>query len=285
MKKSFLLYLLIFGTCSLSFSQTSFDVQVTGSGPAIILIPGLASDGDVWKETAEQLSQNYECHVLTLPGFAGQPSMDLSEGFLPQVKTQITEYIHSLDQEVILIGHSLGGFLSLQLANELPDQVKQAVIVDSYPFYSAAMNPAATVESMKPMAAQMKQMIEALSEEDFEKQQNAGMPMMTNTQDRIPTLVSWSLASDRSTFSQAMYELMLTDYRKNLSTLKTPILVLGAWYSGKDYGLTAESVKGNFAQQYQLAENVQIEMAPTAFHFIMWDNPEWMMEKIHAFIQ
>jgi pimeloyl-ACP methyl ester carboxylesterase len=285
MKKSFLLYLLIFGACSLSFSQTSFDVQVTGSGPAIILIPGLASDGDVWKETAEQLSQNYECHVLTLPGFAGQPSMDLSEGFLPQVKTQITEYIHSLDQEVILIGHSLGGFLSLQLANELPDQVKQAVIVDSYPFYSAAMNPAATVESMKPMATQMKQMIEALSEEDFEKQQNAGMPMMTNTQDRIPTLVSWSLASDRSTFSQAMYELMLTDYRKNLSTLKTPILVLGAWYSGKDYGLTAESVKGNFAQQYQLAENVQIEMAPTAFHFIMWDNPEWMMEKIQAFIQ
>ena len=285
MKKSFLLYLLIFGTFSLSFSQTSFDVQVTGSGPAIILIPGLASDGDVWKETAEQLSQKYECHVLTLPGFAGQPSIDLSEGFLPQVKTQITEYIHSLDQEVILIGHSLGGFLSLQLANELPDQVKQAVIVDSYPFYSAAMNPAASVESMKAMASQMKQMIETLSEEDFEKQQNAGMPMMTNTQDRIPTLVSWSLDSDRSTFSQAMYELMLTDYRKNLSTLKTPILVLGAWYSGKDYGLTAESVKGNFAQQYQLAENVQIEMAPTAFHFIMWDNPEWMMEKIQAFIQ
>ena len=285
MKKSFLLYLLIFGACSLSFSQTSFDVQVTGSGPAIILIPGLASDGDVWKETAEQLSQKYECHVLTLPGFAGQPSMDLSEGFLPQVKTQITEYTHSPDQEVILIGPTTGRFLSLQLANELPDQVKQAVIVDSYPFYSAAMNPAATVESMKPMATQMKQMIEALSEEDFEKQQNAGMPMMTNTQDRIPTLVSWSLASDRSTFSQAMYELMLTDYRKNLSTLKTPILVLGAWYSGKDYGLTAESVKGNFAQQYQLAENVQIEMAPTAFHFIMWDNPEWMMEKIQAFIQ
>jgi pimeloyl-ACP methyl ester carboxylesterase len=209
----------------------------------------------------------------------------LSEGFLPQIEKEIGVYLATLDQPVILIGHSLGGFLSLQLSNDYPDQVKKAIIVDSYPFYSAAMNPVATVEVMKPMAEQMKQMINSSSVGDFEKQQTAGMPIMTASPDRIPTAVKWSVASDRNTFSQAMYELMLTDYRQNLSAVKTPLLVLGAWYSGKEYGMTAESVKGNFTSQYQLAENVQIEMAPTAHHFIMWDNPEWFMEKITDFLK
>jgi len=284
MKKTILLYLLSFGFAQIALTQ-SFDVKITGSGQPIILIPGLASSGEVWDETVAALSPKFRCHVLTLPGFAGQPAIDLSEGFLPQIEKEIGVYLATFDQPVSLIGHSLGGFLSLQLSNDYSNQVKKAIIVDSYPFYSAAMNPVATVEMMKPMAEQMKQMINASSVGDFEKQQTAGMPIMTASPDRIPAAVKWSVASDRNTFSQAMYELMLTDYRQNLSMVKTPLLVLGAWYSGKDYGMTSETVKANFARQYQLAENVQIEMAPTAHHFIMWDNPEWFMEKITDFLK
>lgn len=285
MKKYLILYILIFGLVTYSFSQTSFSVKVTGAGQPIILIPGLASSGDVWNETVSQLSQNFECHVLTLPGFAGQAPIDLEKGFLPEVEKEIGAYLDQLGQPAILIGHSLGGFLSLQLANDFPEKVEKAIIVDSYPFYSAGMNPAATAEGMKPMAAQMKQMIESISESDFKTQQQAGMGIMTATQDKIATIVDWSLASDRETFSQAMYELMVTDYRENLSSLKTPLLVLGAWYSGNDYGLTEASVKSNFQNQYQKAANVQIEMAPTAHHFIMWDNPDWFMEQVKSFIQ
>jgi pimeloyl-ACP methyl ester carboxylesterase len=285
MKKTLLLSLLFFGLISYSFSQTSFDVKISGSGPAIILIPGLASSGEVWNETVAELSKTNECHVLTLPGFAGQAPVDLTDGFLSPMKTEISHYIQQLNQPVVLIGHSLGGFLSLQLANEYPDMISKAVIVDSYPFYSAAMNPAATVEVMKPMAKQTKAMIENSTDEEFQNQQLASMPIMTATESRIPQLVDWSMKSNRGTISQAIYELMMTDYRTNLSSLEAPILVLGAWHSGKEYGLTSDSVKSNFELQYQLAANVQIEMAPTAHHFIMWDNPEWFMAQIQNFIR
>lgn len=285
MKKSLIFYLLLFGFVTASFSQTSFGVKVIGSGQPIIMIPGLASSGEVWNETVARLSPDFECHVLTLPGFAGQNPIDLKGGFLPQMEKEIGEYIQQLQQPVILIGHSLGGFLSLQLANDYPDLIAKAIIVDSYPFYSAAMNPAATVEMMEPIAKQTKTMLNQSSEEDFEKQQFASMAFMTSTTDRIPLLVDWSMKSDRNTISEAMYELMTTDYRKKLNNLKTPTLVLGAWYSGKEYGMTAESVENNFTNQYQLAENVEIAMAPTAFHFIMWDNPEWFMDQVQSFIK
>ncbi|MHA7128364.1 alpha/beta fold hydrolase [Algoriphagus namhaensis] len=284
MKKLILLCAFTFGLFQISLAQ-SFDVQIHGSGQPIVLIPGLASSGEVWDETVALLSSDFECHILTLPGFAGQSPIELKDGFLPQMKVEIGKYLTDLEQPAILMGHSLGGFLSLQLAHDFPDQVAKAIIVDSYPFYSAAMNPAATVDLMKPMAEQTRQMLSAMSMEDFEKQQTAGMPIMTTSLDRIPTAVKWSMQSDRNTFTEALYELMVTDYREALSTVKTPLLVLGAWYSGKDYGLTEESVKANFSRQYQLAENVQIEMAPTAHHFIMWDNPDWFIEKVSAFIR
>tara|TARA_R110002072_G_scaffold224998_1_gene382097 strand:- start:12380 stop:13237 length:858 start_codon:yes stop_codon:yes gene_type:complete len=285
MKKSLIFYLLFFGFISFSYSQNSFDVKVSGSGPTIILIPGLASSGEVWDETVLALSKTNECHMLTLPGFAGQPATDLNAGFLPKMKTEIASYIEKMNRPVLVIGHSLGGFLSLQLANEYPELISKAVIVDSYPFYSAAMNPTATVEMMKPMAKQITSTLVNSSQEEFNKQQAASMPIMTATKTRIPQLEDWSVKSDRATIGQAIYELMTTDYRTNLSELKTPILVLGAWYSGKDYGMTAESVSASFGQQYQLAENVQIEMAPTAHHFIMWDNPEWFMTQIQNFVK
>lgn len=284
MKKLILLFAFIFGSLSLAYSQ-KLQADITGKGPKIILIPGLASSGEVWQETASFLSKNYECHVLTLPGFGANAAMDLSEGFLFTMEKLLTDYIEEQSEPVILIGHSLGGFLSLRLSKSIPDRIQKAIIVDSFPFYSAAFNPAATPENMKGMANQMKELMLAQSPEQFRAQQQASMPMMTINSEKLPIAVEWSVQSDRNTIAQALYELMITDFRKELEVVKTPILVLGAWASGKNYGLTLESVGKSFAEQYRLAENLQIEMAPTAHHFIMWDNPEWFMEKVSAFLQ
>ena len=284
MKKLILLFAFIFGSLSLAYSQ-QLQADITGKGPKIILIPGLASSGEVWQETASFLSKNYECHVLTLPGFGANAAMDLSEGFLFTMEKLLTDYIEEQSEPVILIGHSLGGFLSLRLSKSIPDRIQKAIIVDSFPFYSAAFNPAATSENMKGMANQMKELMLAQSPEQFRAQQQASMPMMTINSEKLPIAVEWSVQSDRNTIAQALYELMITDFRKELEVVKTPILVLGAWASGKNYGLTLESVGKSFAEQYRLAENLQIEMAPTAHHFIMWDNPEWFMEKVSAFLQ
>ena len=284
MKKLLLLYLVTFLTISQVFTQ-NLNVQVSGSGPKIILIPGLASSGEVWDETVAELSENYECHVLTLPGFGKNPAADLSAGFLSTMEGLITDYIQVQDEPVILIGHSLGGFLSLRLSRNIPDKIEKTIIVDSYPFYSAAFNPAATEENMTPMANQMKSMILAQTPEEYLTGQQSSIPVMTSNSEKLPIAVEWSMQSDRNTTADAMYELMTTDYRDELNEVQTPILVLGAWYAGKNYGMTKASVRKTFENQYQLAQNVQIELAPTAHHFIMWDNPEWFIEQVNGFLR
>lgn len=284
MKKLFLLYLILFGSLNQSFTQ-QLEVIVSGKGPKIILIPGLASSGEVWDETVSQLSQNFECHVLTLPGFAENSPIEMTEGFLATMETLISQYIETQPGKVILIGHSLGGFLSLRLSQNLPGKIEKTIIVDSYPFYSAAFNPAATEENMVEMASQMKNMMLAQSPEQYLAQQQTSMPVMTTNAEKLPLAIEWSMESDRLTTAQALFELMTTDFRGELAEIETPILVLGAWHSGKNYGMTEDSVKKTFETQYQLAKNIQIEMAPTAHHFIMWDNPEWFMEKVTLFLR
>jgi pimeloyl-ACP methyl ester carboxylesterase len=284
MNKLFLLYLILFGSISTAYTQ-GLEVHVSGKGPKLILIPGLASSGEVWDETVAQLSQDYECHVLTLPGFGTNPAIEMPSGFITTMEKLLSDYILEQKEKVTLIGHSLGGFLSLRLSRSIHDQIQKAIIVDSFPFYSAAFNPAATAENMAGMASQMKQLMLSQSPYQYRAQQQATMPMMTINSEKLPLAVEWSMQSDRGTTAEAFYELMTTDFRQELAEVKTPILVLGAWASGKNYGMTEESVRISFADQYRLAQNLQLELAPTAHHFIMWDNPEWFMEKVVAFIQ
>src|SRR4051812_33512448 len=85
-------------------------------GPAVILIPGLASGPWVWEATAARLARDHRVYLPTLPGFDGrkpQPAVTLDS-----LQKDLASLIGSrhLDKPV-LVGHSLGGTLSLAFAS------------------------------------------------------------------------------------------------------------------------------------------------------------------------
>ena len=132
----------------------SFAVEVSGKGPPVILIPGLACNGSVWASTVARYRDRHEMHVLSLAGFGGQPALgDGNEPLLPTVRAELAAYIreHKL-QKPIVVGHSLGGFLALWLAASEPDLLGGIVVVDSLPYLPAAMDTTATVEKIRPRA-------------------------------------------------------------------------------------------------------------------------------------
>jgi len=262
-----------------------FEVKIEGKGDPIILIPGLASSGKVWQQTVDSLQSNYQCHILTLAGFNTQEPINLEKGFLPVIQEGIKKYIQQeLTQKPILIGHSLGGFLAMSLASDDSDILKKMIIVDSYPFMSAAFNPNATEESTIPQANMMKKMILSTPDSAFAEQQKLTMATMMNDPKKIEIATTWSLNSSRETIAEAMYELMTTDLRDKVSEIKIPILVLGSWYAAKDYGITKEMIERRYKSQFQGVSSVEIKIAATAKHFIMWDEPNWFYKEVKAFI-
>ncbi|MGZ8336367.1 MAG: alpha/beta fold hydrolase, partial [Allosphingosinicella sp.] len=61
------------------FQPTRFSVQVRGTGPDVILIPGLSSGRDVWAATVNAVP-GYRYHLIQVAGFAGEPARGNREG-------------------------------------------------------------------------------------------------------------------------------------------------------------------------------------------------------------
>jgi pimeloyl-ACP methyl ester carboxylesterase len=260
----------------------AFKVEVTGSGRPMILIPGLSSAGEVWAGTVARYKSKYECHVLTLAGFAGEPSIEAP--FLETVRLQLSAYIREKKlHKPVIVGHSLGGFLALWIASKEPDLIGALVIVDSLPYIAAAQIPNATVESMKPQAEAMRTGIASQSREQFEKFQPTMLKTMIRDEDKIALVAKWGLASDLKTIGQAMYEMFTIDLQQEIAAIKSPTLVIGTWIGLKQYA-TREAVEGVFKSQYTKLANYEFALSDKAMHFVMYDDPEWLFEKMDRFL-
>ncbi|HEX2586114.1 MAG TPA: alpha/beta hydrolase [Steroidobacteraceae bacterium] len=261
------------------------DVKVTGKGSPMVFIPGLNSASEVFTETCDAVKKEHTCHLLQLPGFAGQPSLESANSdFLNTMRDSVIHYIDSKKlKHVALVGHSLGGTLSLMIAIKAPQLVDKLVIIDALPFYAAVQNPATTADAMRPVAASIRNAMKEQAQDAYRQSAVNNLQGMTNNPARMPTLIKWLDGSDRNTTAQAMYDMMTTDLRQPIAAIQQPILVLGAWAAYKQYGSTKESTKAVYAAQYAQAKNVTVEMADTSYHFISWDEPQWLVEQIRTF--
>ena len=272
---------------SKSHAADGLSVNVQGKGAAVVFIPGLNSAPEVFNETCAAVKQSHSCLLVQLPGFAGSaPALEKDADFLVSMRDHIEHYLRSKKlKNVSLVGHSLGGTLSLMIAQHSPDLVGKLVIIDALPFYSAIQNPAATAESVKPQAENIRSMMLNQTRDDYLKYGAQNLRGMSNKPEKLAVLTQWLNTSDPNTTAAAMYSMMVTDLRKSIAQITAPTLVLGAWAAHQPYGATKESTRGIFTQQYAELKQVDIRMSDTGYHFLMWDDTDWVNQQIKAFIK
>ncbi|KIP86285.1 alpha/beta hydrolase [Stenotrophomonas maltophilia] len=263
------------------------QVEVVGSGKPVLMIPGLNSGAEIWRATCAALQPQVQCHLVQLPGFAGAAAADpLPEDFLPAMRDELLAYAKAQKlQEPAVIGHSLGGVLALQMAIAAPDAVGPLVIVDSLPFYAAIQNPQTTAASVKPMADQLRAGMLAAEPAAYQAQAEAALKGMLHDQGHMPVLVRWARESDRATTAAAMHSMLVNDLRDAVAGIRAPTLVLGSWAAYRPMGATQASTRGIFAAQYAKLPGVRIEMSAEGFHFLMWDDPQWLYGQIRSFLK
>lgn len=263
------------------------QVEVVGSGKPVLMIPGLNSGAEIWRATCAALQPQVQCHLVQLPGFAGAAAADpLPEDFLPAMRDELLAYAKAQKlQQPAVIGHSLGGVLALQMAIAAPDAVGPLVIVDSLPFYAAIQNPQTTAASVKPMADQLRAGMLAAEPAAYQAQAEAALKGMLHDQGHMPVLVRWARESDRATTAAAMHSMLVNDLRDAVAGIRAPTLVLGSWAAYRPMGATQASTRGIFAAQYAKLPGVRIEMSAEGFHFLMWDDPQWLYGQIRSFLK
>jgi pimeloyl-ACP methyl ester carboxylesterase len=283
-----LLLPLVFATAAgakpAAFASGRLSVEVVGSGPDVVLIPGLSSSPDVWRATIAALP-GYRYHLVHVAGFAGKPAGANASGpVVEPVAEEIARYVaeRRLHRPAI-VGHSLGGAWAIMIAGRHPELVSKVMVVDMLPFLGAMFGgPTATPESVKPIAEQMRTAIATTTGEPRRKQIEQTVAGMVRTEALRPRIVGHSLTSDPAASGQAMYDLITTDLRPDVARIKAPLTILYVRPAGAP--VTDAQMEQFYESSYAGAPQALLKRIPDSYHFIMLDQPEVFRRELKAFL-
>ena len=260
-------------------------VTVTGQGPDVVLIPGLASSGAVWDDTVKQLSGHYRVHVVQVAGFAGAPEGGNAQGpVLDPVVEAVDAYIKAAKlKSPAVIGHSMGGLTGLILARRHPEDLSRLLIVDSLPFYPVVFSPTATVDTIKPQATAIRDRMIAMSAETYAAQQAMTLPRLVKSPEGLKAVLAWSTSSSQSVVGRATYDLLTTDMRGELAAVTTPTTLLYPY--DPVMGAPQTVIDQTYAGAYAALPKVKLERVDGAFHFIMLDQPAAFAAAVDRFLK
>jgi pimeloyl-ACP methyl ester carboxylesterase len=250
---------------------TRFSVVVEGSGPDVIMIPGLTSNRRVWDQAVAGLGGRYRVHRVQIAGFGGEPAGPNAEGpILENVVAELHAYIQANRlREPLVVGHSIGGLLALMLVQRHPGDVKRALIVDALPFYGMLFGADATVAAVEPRAAAFRDSITTMTDEAWRNQQSAAVAALAANESARSFLVEDSVHSDRRVVARAVYEDIVTDMRPALPTMRTPLTVV---YAVNPFA-TEERFGALMRAGYAGAPTVRFIPVEPSHHFVMLDQP------------
>lgn len=107
------------------------NYEIKGKGDPIVLIHGYLESMMMWKSIAKELSKDYTVIKVDLPGHGFSPNV--AEVHTMEILAR--EVNRVLDKEevsnALVIGHSMGGYVTLALADLFPKKVGAFVLMNS----------------------------------------------------------------------------------------------------------------------------------------------------------
>lgn len=258
-------------------APTAFTIETIGQGKPILYFPGFTTPGSIWEETVENLNIEGKSYLFSYAGFNGNEPIEMP--WYSTIKNSIVKYITDQNlSDIIIVGHSMGGNLAVEIAAELPDRVSKIVIVEALPCMLDVMMPGVPAESLTYDSPYNKQMLE-MDEGQFKNMAVMMASNMTLKTEKAEIIANWMIEADRETWVYGYTDLLKIDLRSILGDVKCETLILGA--SFPDVAIAKE----NYEKQYAGLSNKTITMASDSKHFLMFDQPEWFYETINAFLE
>ena len=103
--------------------------EVAGEGEPVVLVHGLSGSTRWWDRTVPALAARYRVYLVDLPGFG---SMRRAEGgfVLSEAADWLSSWMKAVGLEgTHLVGHSMGGYISVVLAARRPEMLRRLVLV------------------------------------------------------------------------------------------------------------------------------------------------------------
>ncbi|WP_051199679.1 alpha/beta fold hydrolase [Christiangramia echinicola] len=115
---------------TINIKSESIAYTDNGRGEKTLLfVHGLSSNLDSWKKNFEDLATDYRCIAIDLPGY-GQSSRSKTNYSLAEYADILNALAEKMELEnVILIGHSLGGQIAMHSVLKYPEAYEKLILI------------------------------------------------------------------------------------------------------------------------------------------------------------
>ncbi len=243
---------------SVHLSWRTADVQgqparyaVAGSGSPVVLVHGLSGSTRWWQRNLPALADHHRVYLVDLPGFGGMTGWQ--GGF---ALAEAADWVHAWMDAVSLsranlVGHSMGGYISLELAARHPEAVSRLTLVNPAGIPTGHDVVSATI----PLATAVFHTSPAF----------------------YPTLLVDGLRAGPATVLRAASEILAGDVRELLAEVSAPTLLI--W--GKNDTLVPVSAG---AVMREALPNARLLVLEGAGHVSMFDRPHAFNRAVLRFL-
>lgn len=227
----------------------------TGAGEeTVVLIHGLSGSSRWWQRNVPALAERYRVVVPDLIGF-GRSRCPGPLPAMPAVADLFTRWMDVAQMgRVHLVGHSMGGHLSVHVAARHPERIRRLVLVDA-----AGLPRPLTVSALVRFVYEL------------------APPKQWGDPAFLPVIWGDALTAGPLVVAQGLRNVLRDDVRPLLATIRAPTLVL--WGSGdaivplEHARIFRETIPG-----------ARLALIPGAFHNPMVDRPEEFNRMVNLFL-
>jgi len=188
-----------------------------GAGPLLVLLHGAGDQAGTWYRVAPPLNQHFQ---LVIPDLAGHGESEprtgvLSLGTLLAALEQVLDASERRGQSMVLVGNSLGAWISMLYAEKYPQRVKRVILVDGGPIKGAT-----EIGIMPKNREEARRAIDAVLDPSSPRRPNFVLDDLVRVSNRGP--ISRLLAAGEEDMSKYLLE-------EKLASFQVPVdLVWGA---------------------------------------------------------
>lgn len=99
--------------------------------PTYVLVHGAWADESAWGFVRNDLAKNANVVAVNLPAHGADNTYGVGVGLKNYVKT-VSDAINKINGKVVLVGHSMGGMVISQVAENLPNKIDKLVYVSAF---------------------------------------------------------------------------------------------------------------------------------------------------------
>lgn len=257
---------------SITTDQGIVHYEVYGRGRPVILLHGWLGSWGLWQETMAYLGRFYRTYALDFWGF-GESGKKRETYDVQDFVSLVDQFMEQLGiVQAPLVGHSMGGTVSLSVAVQYPHRVQKVVVVGS-PINGESLSFLLKLFGKRTIAALVYHNLWAFRLSfrilaPFYSRDPRWADMMDRDVSRI-TLESFLLS---------IASLRQTDLRPKVGRIQVPVMGI---YGDRDIVVDP-------GQWKPLAEGMpqaRIERYTDAGHFPMLDVPQRFMHTLHEFLE